>query len=99
MSFRKQITALFITVLALATVSTVASAQTTGGGSSGSTRCVVVASDLDVTPGASLFDFEFVSNARISLFSLFSWGRGPVNRPGTLRSSTAVLRERRGLMR
>jgi hypothetical protein len=44
-------------------------------------------------------DLDFFTRLRMGVFSMYSWGAGATVRPGTLRSSFAVLRERRGLMR
>jgi len=97
MSVRKQVvTALITSVIALATVAAAASAQC-GNGATGSNRIsIAVASDQGwAMPSYNLDLFSRFRNA----VSLYSWGRGPVGQPGTVRSSYAVLRERLGLMR
>jgi hypothetical protein len=93
MTIRKQIGALLITVAALTTLSSVSLAQMGSSGSGGSTRCTATYAE-EGSPSSDL-----IARARITLFSLFSWGRGPVNHSGSMRSSFAVLRERRGLTR
>ena len=97
MSVRKQIlTALSLAVLALATFSVNASAQC-GTSTSGSNRIsIAVTSDQGWTMPS--YNLDLFSRFR-SAVSLYSWGRGPVGQPGTVRSSYAVLRERLGLMR
>ena len=102
MSVRKQIlTALITMVLASATLVAAASAQCTNGGPTGSTRIgIAVASDQSGSmPVTTSYNVDLFSRFRISTLSMFSWGRGPVGHPGTVRSSSAVLRERLGLKR
>ena len=86
-------------VLALALVGPKASqAQSTGeGAGSGGQTCLQAATGTDVSPTAGL-DLNLLVQLRAGVFSTFSWGRGTMGRPGSLRSSIAVLRERRGLM-
>ena len=99
MSVRKQIVAALITsVLAMTALAVSASAQCTGGvGPSGSNRIsIAVTSDQGWTMPS--YNLDLFSRFR-SAVSLYSWGRGPVGQPGTVRSSYAVLRERLGLMR
>ena len=102
MSVRKSITIVLVTAsLALASFVGSASAQCSTGGGSGSTQIVIgpVQTDGGSTPIGMSWDFDFLTRLRVSTYSLFSWGRGPVAQPGTVRSSFAVLRERLGLMR
>ena len=97
MSVRKQIvTALIVSIMSMAAFAVTASAQC-GVGTSGSNRIsIAVASDQGwAMPSYNLDLFSRFRNA----VSLYSWGRGPVGQPGTVRSSYAVLRERLGLMR
>jgi len=42
---------------------------------------------------------DLFTRLRMGVLMKYSWGQGTAVRPGTLRSSIAVLRERRGLMR
>jgi len=74
-----------------------ASAQCTNGGAGGANRIsIAVTSDQGWTMPS--YNLDLFSRFR-SAVSLYSWGRGPVGQPGTVRSSYAVLRERLGLMR
>ena len=97
MSVRKQIlTALITAVLAMATLAVTASAQCSATGTGSNRISIAVASDQGwAMPSYNLDLFSRFRNA----VSLYSWGRGPVGQPGTVRSSYAVLRERLGLMR
>ena len=88
-----------ITFIAIVALSSVASAQTSGCGPGGSTRLTIAAVGDQGTASSSFADVDLVTRIRISMFTMFSWGRGPVAHPGVVRSSVAVLRERRGLMR
>jgi len=99
MSVRKQIvTALIVSIVAMAAFSVTASAQcNTGAGASGSNR-ISIAVTSDQGWAMSSYNLDLFSRFRTAL-SLYSWGRGPVGQPGTVRSSYAVLRERLGLMR
>ena len=75
-----------------------ASAQVGGeGAGNGGQLCLqtATATDLSLTAG---FDLDLLARVRAGVLSTFSWGRGTMGRPGSLRSSIAVLRERRGLM-
>src|SRR5262245_35444642 len=99
MSVRKQILAALITsALATAALTVAASAQCNGGvGPTGSNR-INIAVTSDQGWGVASYNLDLFSRFRSAL-SLYSWGRGPVGQPGTVRSSYAVLRERLGLMR
>jgi len=99
MSVRKQIvTALIVSIVAMAAFSVTASAQcNTGAGASGSNR-INIAVSSDQGWAMPSYNLDLFSRFRTAL-SLYSWGRGPVGQPGTVRSSYAVLRERLGLMR
>jgi len=98
MSVRKQIlTALITAVLATATLAVAASAQCGGVGPGGSLR-ISIAVTSDQGWAMPSYNLDLFSRFRSAL-SLYSWGRGPVGQPGTVRSSYAVLRERLGLMR
>jgi len=99
MSVRKQMAALTTVVLAVAALSTTASAQCGGAGPGGSIRLTVAPTSDQGVASSSFADVDLVTRIRINMFTMFSWGRGPVAHPGTVRSSVAVLRERRGLMR
>jgi hypothetical protein len=98
MSVRKQILSALITaVLAMATMAVTASAQCGGAGAGGSLR-INIAVSSDQGWAMPSYNLDLFSRFRTAL-SLYSWGRGPVGQPGTVRSSYAVLRERLGLMR
>jgi len=98
MSVRKQIlTALITSMLAMATLAVTASAQCGSGGAGGSLR-ISIAVTSDQGWAMPSYNLDLFSRFRSAL-SLYSWGRGPVGQPGTVRSSYAVLRERLGLMR
>ena len=100
MTIRKQLTALITVIVALAAVAGSASAQCGGSGPGGSTRVIVaLGNDQSEVPAVSSFDLDLFTRLRINTLSMFSWGRGTVARPGNVRSSFAVLRERRGLTR
>ena len=102
MSVRKQVVATIITAaLAVAALSSIASAQCTGGGVSGGTRLSIVVGNDQVRsmPVVSSSYLDLFTRFRISTLTMFSWGRGPVGLPGNVRSSYAVLRERLGLQR
>lgn len=102
MTIRKSlVTALITMSLALATLASSASAQCSTGGGTGSTQVqiAVVTDGGGSLPIATSWDFDFLTRLRWNTYSLFSWGRGPVGQPGTVRSSFAVLRERLGLKR
>lgn len=102
MTIRKSLaTALVITILAVAVLAPAALAQCSSPGVGGSTQVqiAVVTDGGGSLPMASSWDFDFLTRLRWNTYSLFSWGRGPVGQPGTVRSSFAVLRERLGLKR
>jgi len=101
MSVRKQIIPLLTVVLSLIVLSSVASAQCSSPDVGGSTRIgIAVASDQgESMPVTTSFNLDLFSRIRLTSFTMFSWGRGPVGHPGTVRSSFAVLRERLGLKR
>ena len=97
MSVRKQIvTALIVSIVAMAAYSVTASAQCSVGASGSNRISIAVTSDQGWA--MSSYNLDLFSRFRTAL-SLYSWGRGPVGQPGTVRSSYAVLRERLGLMR
>jgi len=93
---------ILIALLLLLTLS-VAGSQTavaqTGneGWGGGGQLCLQTAGATDLTPTAG-FNLDLLAQLRAGVFSTFSWGRGTMGRPGSLRSSNAILRERRGLM-
>ena len=102
MSIRKQIfISLFTVVMSLVVLSSIASAQCSSPGIGGSSRIgIAVASDQgESMPVTTSFNLDLFSRIRLTSFTMFSWGRGPVGHPGTVRSSFAVLRERLGLKR
>lgn len=98
MSNRKSIafTVLFVLVAFAGTGSAIAQTGTEGWGGSGQ-HCLQTATATDFSPTAG-FDLDLLARLRAGVLSTFSWGRGTMGRPGSLRSSIAVLRERRGLM-
>ena len=97
MSVRKQIlTALTTAVLAMATLAVTASAQCSATGTGSNRINIAVTSDQGWAMPS--YNLDLFSRFR-SAVSLYSWGRGPVGQPGTVRSSYAVMRERLGLMR
>ena len=97
MSVRKQLLTALMTVALAATLRSTAFAQCSGPGASGSNR-ISIAVTSDQGWAMSSYNLDLFSRFRTAL-SLYSWGRGPVGQPGTVRSSYAVLRERLGLMR
>ena len=68
------------------------------GGSGNHSLYVSPADDSYASAPTTSFRLDLLTRFRVGMFSSFSWGRGAWGRPGLLRSSTAVLRERRGLM-
>src|SRR5437762_12616850 len=99
MSVRKQIvTALIVSILAVAAFSVTASAQcNTGAGASGSNR-ISIAVTSDQGWAMSSYNRDLFSRLRTA-FSLYSLGCGPVGQSGTVRSSYAVLRVWLGSLR
>jgi len=96
MQNRKSMVALFVVLALVGARSAGAQTGSDGMGGSGS-HCLQSAVSTEITPTSS-FHFDLLTRFRVGMFSSFSWGRGALGRPGLLRSSTAVLRERRGLM-
>jgi len=99
MSVRKKLVALTTLVVVAVALSSNAWAQCGPSGPGGSTRIDVAAVSDQGLSSSSFADVDLVTRIRISMFTMFSWGRGSVAHPGNVRSSVAVLRERRGLMR
>ena len=93
---RKSILAAMLVVAALGPRSAVAQSGTDGAGPNGN-YCIQTTTATDVAPPGGSSGFDLLTRFRVGMFPNFSWGRGAVGRPGLLRSSTAVLRERRGL--
>jgi hypothetical protein len=90
------VVALLVLVAMTAAGSAMAQGGSDGWGGNGK-LCLQAATGTDLTPTAG-FDLDLMARLRAGVLSTFSWGRGTMGRPGLLRSSTAVLRERRGLM-
>ena len=101
MSVKKQVaTALLTLGLALVILAGNAAAQCATGGTGSTRLSVAVANDeVGPMPVVSSYNLDLFTRFRISTLMMFSWGRGPVGHPGTVRSSYAVLRERLGLTR
>lgn len=97
MQNRKSIALAVLLVLLALTSTRPAAAQTGSDGWGGGGLCLQTAEATDLTPTAG-FDLDLMARLRAGVLSTFSWGRGTMGRPGSLRSSIAVLRERRGLM-
>ena len=96
MPSRKSILTVVLTLTVLAGGRS-AEAQSGGDALGGSGNlCVQSAPSTDASLSDG-FNFEFLTRIRVGMFPGFSWGRGAVGNSGLLRSSTAVLRERRGL--
>jgi len=81
--------------LMLVAASQPAHAQIGADGAGSGSLQMSASTDLNPT---SVFRLDLLTRFRVGMFASFSWGRGAWGRPGLLRSSTAVLRERRGLM-
>ncbi len=100
MRYPKLLFAVLGAVLVVAALSAgVAAAQGSSEPNPGGTALQpTTSSDLSSTWAAG-FDLDLFTRLRIGVLSQYSWGRGATVRPGVLRSSFAVLRERRGLTR
>ena len=96
MSSQKSIFTVVAVLAALAAAGS-AQAQTGTGGMGGNGNLWVQSAPTTDASLSDGFTFEFLTRFRVGMFTGFSWGRGAVGSPGLLRSSTAVLRERRGL--
>jgi len=98
MQNRKQIAVAVLLVVLAMTSARSASAQTGNEGwGGGGQLCLQTATATDLSPTAGL-NLDLLAQLRAGVLSTFSWGRGTTGRPGSLRSSIAILRERRGLM-
>lgn len=90
---------IFVAMLVVGTLSGAGSAIAQMGtdGAGNGQNCLSTTSTTDVAPLGGSGGFDLLTRFRVGMFPNFSWGRGAVGRPVLLRSSTAVLRERRGL--
>ena len=98
-SVKTQIAVVMLSLVAL-TASQPARAQVGPDGAGTGLLQVSTTTDFSLSSDLSTsgFRLDLLTRFRVGMFASFSWGRGAWGRPGLLRSSTAVLRERRGLM-